>query len=145
MTPRFGGTWYAFMSERLVPLRLTLISPPRGVMFSLQHGDRDIVSPVMSTGEDLSLDLEVRLTDDGRFLGPYVRREGPRRFVYFRAGQSAGQHGTQIDRRGKVWIDEIPAALLATGKRLEGRMTGAAKDGGPACASIKGVVWRALD
>ena len=85
------------MSERLVALRLTLISPPPGVMFSLQRGDDEIEGPVMSTGQDLSLDLEVRLTDDGRFLGPYVRREGPRRFVDRKSTRLNSSH-TDISR-----------------------------------------------
>jgi hypothetical protein len=76
-----------------------------------------------------------------RFLGPFVRREGPRRFVYFAVGKQAGQKDACWSRRGKVWLDTIPADQVAeavgSGRRLEARFAGAGRDGGPACASIK--------
>jgi hypothetical protein len=129
---------------RELKLRLTLLAPPAGVLFSLQDEKSAPVAPVMSDGGDLSLDLAVRVDEGPRWLGPFVRREGPRRFVYFAAGTSAGQHGSPWTRRGKVRLEGVPSELLQAalaGRRLEAVMTGTARDGGPACATIP-VSWR---
>jgi hypothetical protein len=82
----------------------------------------------------------VTLSDDGRLTGPFVRREGPlRRFIYIAIGTSAGQHG-EWSRRAKIDVHDIPAALLAqarAGQTLEVILPGRARDGGPACATVR--------
>ena len=98
------------------------------------------------TGPDVS-DAPITLTDDNRFTGPFVRREGPtRRFVYICIGASAGQHGSEWSRRAKIDIHDIPAALLAQardGVVLEVVLPGRGKDGTPACATVRPLQpWR---
>ena len=78
------------MAEAVITLRLTILDPVPGVRYSLQKDDAPL-DPQTATREHLSFDLPVKLADDGRLLGPFIRREGPvRRFVYLRIGQSAG-------------------------------------------------------
>ena len=132
------------MAETLVTIRIRLVAPPAGVMFSLQEGDVTPVGAVWSTGADLAFDVPVRVAEGPkglRFLGPYVRAEGQRRFVYYRSGQSAGQHDTTWSRRGKVFLTDIPEVLVreavATGRPLEAAFAGTAKDGGPSCAAVR--------
>ena len=108
--------------------------------YSLQKKDA-VFDPRIATDAPLSFDVPIRLTDDGRFLGDFIRREGKdRRFVYIRIGQSAGQHGTPISRRAKIDIHDIPAPLLDKARKgavLEVVLPGREKDGTPACATVR--------
>ncbi|CAN7151256.1 DUF5990 family protein [Brevundimonas sp. LjRoot202] len=135
------------MADTPITLRLTIADPVPGVRYSLQKDDAPF-EPVTAAGA-LSFDVPVRLSDDNRFLGPFVRREGPaRRFVYIRIGQSAGDHGSCWTRRAKIDIHDIPPALLErarAGRTLEAVLPGRGKDGSPTCATVRPVSpWRAL-
>jgi hypothetical protein len=131
------------MTGQTLDLRITLVAPPAGVLYALQDGEKS-VGQVMAEGGDLSLDVSVRVVEDHkgvRYLGPFVKNQGGRRFVYFRVGTSAGQHGSPWSRRGKVWLEDLPVTLVreaaATGRRLEACFPGVAKDGGPSCATVR--------
>lgn len=131
------------MTDQTLHLRITLVAPPAGVLYSLQDGEAP-VGQVMSDGGDLSLDVSVRFVEDDkgvRYLGPFVKNQGGRRFVYFRVGTSAGQHDSPWTRRGKVWLEDLPVTLAreaaATGRRLEARFPGTGKDGSPSCATVR--------
>ena len=83
-----------------------------------------------------------------RFLGDFVRSERPqRRFVYIAIGGQAGAHSAW-SRRAKVDIHDIPAALLdqaLAGAVLEAALPGRAKDGGPACATVRPIEgWKVV-
>ena len=100
------------MADASIVLRLTLADPVPGVRYSLQKDDAPF-EPVTASDAPLSFDLPVRLSPDSRFLGPFVRREGPeRRFVYIRIGQMAGDPASCWSRRAKIDIHDIPPALL---------------------------------
>jgi hypothetical protein len=132
--------------EREIPLRITLIHPPRDVVFCLQRGKEEIVSPVRATGDDLSFELSLRVRDgraDGlpNFLGPFTQGPPAGRFVYVNSGTSAGEAGSCWTRRAKVPLSGITwplieAALAAPDAVLEARIAGIARDGGPACATV---------
>ena len=136
------------MTDTTVILRLTVADPVPGVRYSLQKDDAPF-EPVTAAGAALSFDVPVRLSDDNRFLGPFVRREGPaRRFVYLRIGQLAGDHRSCWSRRAKIDIHDIPPDLLTqarAGRTLEIVLPGRGKDGSPACATVRPIVaWRVL-
>lgn len=127
-------------------LRVTLDDPPEGVLFCLQAGKDELLGIVRATGKELSFDLSVRAVYAGKgkapnFLGPFTQGPPAKRFFYIRSGTSAGDAGSCWSRRAKVpltgitgeLIDRIRAHGLA---RLEARIKGTAKDGGPACASV---------
>lgn len=128
------------MADTPITLRLTIADPVPGVRYSLQKDDAPF-EPVTASDAPLSFEVPVRLSDDHRFLGPFVRREGPeRRFVYIRIGQSAGDHDTSWQRRAKIDIHDIPPPLLIkarAGAVLEVVLPGRARDGGPACATVR--------
>ena len=123
-----------------VTLRLTTADPVPGVAYSLQDKANTPVKPRIAGDGPISFDVPVTLSDDGRLTGPFVRREGPlRRFIYIAIGTSAGQHG-EWSRRAKIDVHDIPAALLAqarAGQTLEMILPGRARDGGPACATVR--------
>lgn len=136
------------MPETVITLRMTIADPVPGVHYSLQEKEA-VFDPRTATDAPLSFDVPIRLTDDGRFLGDFVRREGPeRRFVYIRIGQSAGQHGAPLSRRAKIDIHDIPRALLDKARQgavLETVLPGRGKDGTPACATVRPLQpWRAV-
>ena len=136
------------MADAAITLRLTLADPVPGVRYSLQKDDAPF-EPVTAGDAPLSFDVPVRLSADNRFLGPFVRREGPaRRFVYIRIGTSAGDHASCWSRRAKIDIHDIPASLLdqaRAGRTLEVVLPGRGKDGSPACATVRPLEpWRAL-
>jgi hypothetical protein len=123
-----------------ITLRLTTADPVPGVAYSLQDKANAPVDPRIAGDGPISFDVLVTLSDDGRLTGPFVRREGPsRRFIYIAIGTSAGQHG-EWSRRAKIDVHDIPAALLAqarAGQTLEVILPGRARDGGPACATVR--------
>lgn len=124
-----------------IMLRLTIADPVAGVLYSLQDPKSVPVEPRLASDAPLSFDVPVKLTDDGRLTGPFVRREGPtRRFVYIGIGQGAGDHFTPISRRAKIDVHDIPADLLdqaRSGAILGVTLPGRARDGGPACATVR--------
>jgi hypothetical protein len=129
-------------------LRLTIADPVPGVRYSLQQDDAPY-EPVTAGEAPLSFDVPVKLSDDGRMTGPFVRREGKeRRFVYIRIGTSAGDHASVWSRRAKIDIHDIPPALLdraRAGRTLEVVLPGRGKDGTPACATVRPVQgWREI-
>ena len=129
--------------------RIVIDQPVAGVLHSLQEGDRLPFDAKRSeAGEPLSFDFHLRVADGPKFFGPFVRREGSaRRFVYVRIGQSAGDHSSEWSRRMKIDIHEIDPSLLArakTGGVLQATVNGTAKDGSPACATIRPVIWRVV-
>ncbi|MBB5738380.1 DUF5990 family protein [Brevundimonas aurantiaca] len=123
-----------------ITLRLTTADPVPGVAYSLQDKANTPVKPRIAGDGPIRFDVPVTLSDDGRLTGPFVRREGPlRRFIYIAIGTSAGQHG-EWSRRAKIDVHDIPAALLAqarAGQTLEVILPGRARDGGPACATVR--------
>jgi hypothetical protein len=134
-----------------VPLRIVVEQPVPGVLHSLQSKDDRPLDPKRSqAGEPLAFDFTIRVapTPDGgfKFFGDQVRREGPeRRFVYVRIGQSAGDHASPWTRKMKIDIHDTDPALIERalqGAVLEGTVNGTAKDGSPACATVKPVTWR---
>ena len=136
------------MPDHPVTLRLTIADPVPGVRYSLQKDDAPF-EPVTATDAPLSFDVPVRLSNDNRVLGPFVRREGPqRRFVYIRIGTSAGDHAGAWSRRAKIDIHDIPPLLLdraREGQTLEVVLPGRGEDGSPACATVRPITsWRAL-
>lgn len=137
------------MAKQTITLRLTINDPMPGVCYSLQGKDGEPVDAVTATEAPLSLDASVTLNDDNRLTGPFVRREGPdRRFVYIGIGKHAGDPESSWDRRAKIDVHDIPADLLDAarqGRTLEVRLPGRARDGGPACATVRPLEpWKAL-
>jgi hypothetical protein len=126
-----------------VPLRIVIEAPVPGVLHSLQSKDGHPLDPKVSkSGEPLAFDFSVRVAPGPKFFGDQVRREGPaRRFVYVRIGQSAGDCASPWSRRMKIDIHDIDPGLLAeaaAGKGvIEITVEGTAKDGTPACATVR--------
>jgi hypothetical protein len=128
-----------------IPARIVIDHPVAGVAHSLQSKDGHPLDPKLSkSGERLTFDFPLRVGPGPKFFGDQVRPEGPeRRFVYVRIGQSAGQHGSPWSRRMKIDIHDTDQALLDRATAGEGvlefAVNGTAKDGTPACATVRPV------
>jgi hypothetical protein len=129
-----------------IRMRIVIENPVPGVLHSLQQDDAPLDAKRSAAGEALSFDFPVRIGPGPKFFGKQVRPEGPvRRFVYIRIGTSAGDHASPWTRRMKIDIHDIDPKLLeqaAKGAVLVGAINGTAKDGSPACATIRPVVWK---
>ena len=134
------------MNEDTVALRLIVERPPAGATWRMQRGRDALVAPVRETPEAIAFALSLRVADgpDGAPTLRAPEAQGPpaSRFVYLNSGTYAGQTGTPWSRRAKVPLTGIPPALLARarttpGAVLEARIAGTARDGGPACATVK--------
>ncbi|HBI18961.1 MULTISPECIES: DUF5990 family protein [unclassified Brevundimonas] len=132
-----------------ITLRLTIAAPVAGVAYSLQDKANMPVGARIAGDGPISFDAPITLSDDGRLTGPFVRREGStRRFVYIAIGTSAGQHASEWSRRAKIDVHDISADMLTQarqGRVLEIILPGRARNGGPACATVRPLqAWRAI-
>ena len=121
-------------------------APPPGVLFAVQSGRDELLPPFASTASSLSFALSLELGPplaDGafNFRGPLAQGTPADRFVYLNSGTYAGQQQTPWERRAKIKLGGIPRDLVASAAgqadlAVEARIRGAARDGGPVCASV---------
>jgi hypothetical protein len=134
------------MSAQTVQFRIKVLRPPPGVAFSLQRKKDELVDVVMSNGSDLVFEWDMTAEraegDAVRLLGPFSQGPPSARFVYLCIGKSAGQWGSPWTRRVKVPLAGVTwplveEALKMAGSVIEAAYEGTAKDGSPACATVK--------
>jgi hypothetical protein len=133
-----------------ITLRLTIRDPVAGVAYSLQNKKSEPVGMVVAGDGSLSFDVPLNVAPGPRFLGQFVRREGAtRRFVYIAIGEQAGDSSSLWNRRAKIDIHDLPADLLEkalAGSVVEAYLPGRAKDGGPACATVRPLLpWKVAE
>jgi hypothetical protein len=129
-----------------IAFRITVLQPPAGVLFRLQRGRSELVPPSRETASELTFDftLRVELGASGtppRLLGPFAQGPPAKRFVYVNSGKQAGQRESCWDRRAKVHLCGVDAALIERATAtpsavIETRIAGTGGDGGPACATV---------
>lgn len=134
---------------RTITLRLRIQDPLPGVAYSLQNKKSEPVGQVTAGDGPISFDVPVRVAPGPKFYGDFVRSEGAtRRFVYIAIGEQAGQRHTEWSRRAKIDIHLLCSELLEkalAGGVLEAQLPGRAKDGGPACGTLRPTgAWRVV-
>ncbi|MBA2302328.1 MAG: DNA-3-methyladenine glycosylase I [Acidobacteria bacterium] len=137
-------------SQPELRLRINVLDPLKDVRMQLQSGRSDLVSTARESRRALHFDFSVRVgkRPDGRpnFLGPFTQGPPGERFVYVNSGTLAGQPESCWTRRAKVPLTSVTWALIDAARRadapLETDMPGIGGDGGPTCATVKGVAWR---
>lgn len=138
------------MTDTELRLRVHVLDPPEGVRIQMQRGRADLVPPARESGRALEFDFAVRIGErpngEPNFLGPFTQGPPDGRFVYVNSGTLAGQPESCWTRRAKIPLTGITWALIDAARRsgavLETDMPGLGRDGGPTCATVKGISWR---
>lgn len=135
-----------------VPFRVVVSDPLVGVTMMVQRGRDELLSPVSISSSALSFEFPV-IVDVGEaglnFLGKYAHGPKDARFVYVNSGKRAGQKDSCWDRRAKLSLmsitrKQVEEVLASPGSCIEALMAGTGSDGGPTCASVKGIEWRVM-
>ena len=128
----------------LIQLLVTGTLP--GCCYAVQVGAAALDQAQLADGTDMlfRFSLNFRPGRDGGLVprGPLVQGRGEDRVLYICSGTMAGQSGSPWTRRAKVPLNGIVELLPAPGlgpmpPLLQGRISGLARDGGPACASVR--------
>jgi hypothetical protein len=132
-----------------LPLRIVVQEPVPGLAIALQRGGgatgAELVGLAEGAGPSLAFELEVDVQGslpDGRprLLGSFVQGPPRDRFVYLRVGRYAGQADAEWAGRVKVPLGGITWPLiegLPARGRIEGRIPGRGRNGGPALATVE--------
>ena len=134
----------------VIPIRIVVTAPLAGVTMMVQRGRDELLPPVGAGVDELrfEFDITVDITDgELNFLGKYTQGPKDARFVYVNSGKQAGQGHSCWDRRAKLSLmtitrEQIDEILSHNESLLETEMPGIGKDGGPTCASVKGLEWK---
>jgi hypothetical protein len=132
--------------DRELPIRVTVLGPPPGVIFAMQRGKDELLLPSKATSRSLVFDLSIRVSERKssgapNVLGPYAQGKPDDRFLYLNSGTMAGQKDSCWTRRAKIktgginW-QLIEQTLATPGAVLEALIDGRADDGGPCCATV---------
>ena len=127
-----------------ITLRLSIVRPPAGVRWGVQLGRHELLPPVHVADDHVMFEVPLILGSNARgtvqLRGAAVQGPPSARFVYVNSGKRAAGPWSGWDRRAKVSLATIDIAALQnlTGPAiLDGAILGTARDGGPACASVK--------
>ena len=131
-----------------VKFRIVVEDPLPGVAMQVQRG-KDALLPPVKNGNSLVFDFEVTVDLSGsspNFSGKYAQGPKNSRFIYVNSGTYAGEHDSIWGRRAKLSLMSITAKQIETAfennARIEISMPGVGRDGGPTCASVKGIEWK---
>lgn len=135
-----------------VPFRIIVESPIAGVTMRIQKGRDGLVSPSVKNSDQLVFDISIRgVIENGapNFLGEFAQGPKDGRFVYVNSGTLAGEAISYWTRRAKLSLmsitkDQIEKVLDDPTLVLRTTIHGRGRDGGPVCASVKGLVWEVV-
>lgn len=123
--------------------------PLKGVAMQVQRGKNELLSPAKADDSELVFEFPISVdisAEDPNFLGVYAQGPKDARFIYVNSGTYAGQHHTCWSRRAKLSLMSVTKRqveeILAKDGRLEVSFDGTGRDGGPTCASVKGIEWK---
>jgi hypothetical protein len=133
-----------------IPLRIVVTNPLHGVSMQVQRGRDELLLPTTISDSALSFEFEMSADMRGEapsFPGKYAQGPKDACFVYVNSGTYAGQDGTCWGRRAKLSLmsiteKQIREVIAKPGLVLETTMPGTGRDGGPTCATVKGIEWK---
>jgi hypothetical protein len=135
-----------------IPFRVVVQKPLSGVAMRVQRGRDELLDPISTTADAIAFEFDMTVDIDGdqpNFLGKYSQGPKDARFVYVNSGTYAGQHQTLWARRAKLSLMSITTEQVSeivddSRRCFETVMPGVGRDGGPTCASVKGIEWRVV-
>ena len=137
-----------------LPLRIVVDNPLPGLAMALQRGASSgagLVPPASPGAFEFEAAVEGALPDgQPRLLGPFVQGPPAERFAYLCVGRMAGQAASEWSGRVKVPLGGLSWLLieaLKSGQRLEARIPGRGRKGGPALATVPVLApgWNVVD
>ena len=134
-----------------IPLRIVVIGPLPGVAMKVQRGKDELLPPRTCSAERMvfGFTVSVDMTEaKPNFLGKYAQGPKDARFVYVNSGTYAGQHSVW-GRRAKISLmaitgEQIQEVISNERRVLTTQFEGVGRDGGPTCASVKGIEWKVV-
>ncbi|HVF30948.1 MAG TPA: DUF5990 family protein [Pyrinomonadaceae bacterium] len=137
--------------KHIVPFRVIVSEPLPGVMMRVQKGRDELISPTSSSMAELVFDFEITVelsSGSPNFLGKFAHGPKDQRFVYVNSGTYAGEHASCWGRRAKLSLMSITKKQIddtvAGNAAIVTMMPGVGRDGGPTCASVKGIEWKVV-
>lgn len=135
-----------------IPVRIVVLQPLSGVAMLVQRGRDELLPPRDKSPARLVFDFEmtVDVTESKpNFLGKYAQGPKNERFVYVNSGTYADQHSI-FGRRAKISLmnitgEQIQEVISKEGRVLQTEFEGVGRDGGPTCASVKGIEWHVAE
>jgi hypothetical protein len=148
-----GRKRYNFVFGKMkneISIRIKVLRPLKGIKMKVQRGKDELLFPAKDTVDEqiFELDIDVDLASAvPNFLGKYAQGPKNHRFIYVNSGIYAAQSGTVWNRRAKITLMNVTRAqidevLADPALVLETEFDGVGRDGGPTCASVKGLVWK---
>ena len=136
--------------KHTVPFRIVVTDPLAGVAMQVQRGKDELLPPASVTASSTSFDFDITIdvnADSPNFTGKYAQGPKAQRFVYVNSGTYAGQADTCWARRAKLSLmtitkKQIEDVISDPAARIVATMPGTGGDGGPTCASVKGIEWK---
>ena len=133
-----------------IPVRIVVTRPLREVTMQVQRGKDELLSPTTVSDSAIAFEFEVDVdTGNGllNFLGKYTQGPKDARFIYVNSGTYAGEKASCWSRRAKLSLmsiteKQVREVLEKPGLLLETTMPGTGGDGGPTCATVKGIEWK---
>ena len=134
-----------------VKIRIVVSAPLMGVAMMVQDGKDKVLPPLESSAAALVFEFPIHVdlsTGSPNFLGRFAQGPKDARFVYVNSGSYAGVSHSCWSRRAKVSLmsitrEQIEKAVEANAV-IETSFPGVGKDGGPTCASVKGIEWKVV-
>lgn len=132
-----------------IPIRIVVRRPLAGVAMLVQRGKDELLAPSRKSAEQLTFNFEITvdMTETRpNFLGKYSQGPKDARFVYVNSGTYADQHSIW-GRRAKISLmnitgEQIQEVISKENLVLQTEFQGVGRDGGPTCASVKGIEWK---
>ncbi len=132
-----------------IPVRIKVLRPLPGVVMMVQRGKNELLEPSYKSARKLIFDFELTVdTTETRpnFLGRYAQGPKDARFVYVNSGTYADQHSIW-GRRAKISLvnitgEQVESLITRAGMVLQTEFEGVGRDGGPTCATVKGIEWK---
>ena len=135
-----------------IPIRIIVENPLEGVSMRVQRGKNELLAPGEATKKALVFDFEISVDLSGgapNFLGKYAQGPKDARFVYVNSGTYAGHAPSCWGRRAKISLmsiteKQVKEVLDGKASRIVTSFPGIGRDGGPTCASVKGIEWKTV-
>lgn len=135
-----------------IPIRIRVLRPLAAVSMKVQRGKDELLPPTAVADDAIAFEFDITVDLSAatpNFLGKYAQGPKDQRFIYVNAGSYSGQLGTCWNRRAKISLmsvtrEQVETLLAKPRMILESEFEGIGRDGGPTCASVKGIEWKVV-